>query len=88
MQRRPVAEAGRRVRVGAALEPREPRALLGGDRLDEAVEDRRQPPRPRDVLAVGFDKVKRRVLHALDRSLQPEKQTVQASGSDEFSHWW
>mgnify|MGYP006271689577 FL=1 len=44
--------------------------------------------RPRDVLAVGFDKVKRRVLHALDRSLQPEKPTKQAQGSDEFSHWW
>jgi sulfonate transport system ATP-binding protein len=45
-------------------------------------------PRPRDVLALGFDKVKRRTLHALDRSLQPEKQSAQAQGSDEFSHWW
>ena len=44
--------------------------------------------RPRDVLAVGFDKVKRRILHALDRSLQPEKQNSQAQGSDAFSHWW
>ena len=45
-------------------------------------------PRPRDVLSVGFDKVKRRVLNALDRSLQPEKPSSQAAGSDEFSHWW
>jgi sulfonate transport system ATP-binding protein len=45
-------------------------------------------PRPRDILSVGFDKVKRRVLHALDRSLQPEKSTRQALGSEEFSHWW
>lgn len=44
--------------------------------------------RPRDMLAVGFDKVKRRVLHALDRSVQPEKPSGQAQGSDEFSHWW
>ena len=44
--------------------------------------------RPREVLSVGFDKVKRRILNALDRSLQPEKQTGQAQGSDEFSHWW
>ena len=44
--------------------------------------------RPRDVLAVGFEKVKRRTLHALDRSLQPEKQLNQSQGSDEFSHWW
>jgi hypothetical protein len=37
-------------RVGAAAKPVEPRALLGGDRLDVVVEDRREPPGARDVL--------------------------------------
>jgi sulfonate transport system ATP-binding protein len=55
-------------------------------RLLETISVNQQ--RPRDVLAVGFDKVKRRTLHALDRSLQPEKQSTQAEGSDAFSHWW
>ena len=45
-------------------------------------------PRPRDVLAVGFDKVKRRVLHALDRSLQPERPVFQPQAADDVSHWW
>jgi sulfonate transport system ATP-binding protein len=44
--------------------------------------------RPRDVLSVGFEKVKRRTLQTIDRSLQPEKRPSQTQGSDEFSHWW
>jgi len=44
--------------------------------------------RPRDRLALGFDKSKRRILHALDRSLQPEKTTPTQKGADNASHWW
>ncbi len=36
--------------------------------------------RPRDKLAAGFDKAKRRVLNALDRSLRPE--TPRPAGAD------
>ena len=44
--------------------------------------------RPRDRLALGFDKAKRRILHALDRSLQPEKTALPQKGADNASHWW
>ena len=44
--------------------------------------------RPRDRLALGFDKAKRRILQALDRSLQPEKTAPPQKGADNASHWW
>ncbi len=47
-----------------------------------------QSPRPRDKLAVGFDKAKRRVLNALDRSLKTTAQEPVASSQDSAAHWW
>ena len=47
-----------------------------------------QAPRPRDKLAVGFDKAKRRVLNALDRSLKSADAEPQPQGEDGTAHWW
>jgi sulfonate transport system ATP-binding protein len=47
-----------------------------------------QAPRPRDKLAVGFDKAKRRVLNALDRSLKTTAPEPVASSQDSAAHWW
>jgi sulfonate transport system ATP-binding protein len=44
--------------------------------------------RPRDKLAVGFDKAKRRVLNALDRSLRVEERKPTATDAAETSLWW
>jgi sulfonate transport system ATP-binding protein len=45
-------------------------------------------PRPRDRLAVGFDKAKRRVLNALDRSLKTPDQAAIAVTDNAAARWW
>jgi len=46
-------------------------------------------PRPRDPLGLPYEKAKRRVLHALDRSLQTElKVTKPAPQAGEAALWW
>lgn len=44
--------------------------------------------RPRDKLSVGFDKAKRRVLNALDRSLKARDGEAQKTGADGAQLWW
>jgi sulfonate transport system ATP-binding protein len=44
--------------------------------------------RPRDKLAVGFDKAKRRVLNALDRSLKAQDAEPGTSASGGAELWW
>jgi sulfonate transport system ATP-binding protein len=45
-------------------------------------------PRPRDPLAVGYDKAKRRVLNALDRSLKTAPTDSAPRGAAGASLWW
>ena len=45
-------------------------------------------PRPRDPLGLAYEKAKRRVLHALDRSLQNETTTKPAAASGDAALWW
>jgi sulfonate transport system ATP-binding protein len=44
--------------------------------------------RPRDKLAIGFDKAKRRVLNALDRSLKTQDSEPGNTTSDGAELWW
>ena len=44
--------------------------------------------RPRDKLAVGFDKAKRRVLNALDRSLKTSDTEPPKTADAGAAHWW
>jgi sulfonate transport system ATP-binding protein len=44
--------------------------------------------RPRDRLSVGFDKAKRRVLNALDRSLKVKDGEAPKRGADGAELWW
>jgi sulfonate transport system ATP-binding protein len=44
--------------------------------------------RPRDKLSVGFDKAKRRVLNALDRSLKARDGEAHTTGADGAQLWW
>lgn len=46
-------------------------------------------PRPRDPLGLPYEKAKRRVLHALDRSLQTEMKNMRpAAPQGDAAHWW
>ena len=55
-------------------------------RLSETITVRL--PRPRDRMSPLFDGVKRRVMHAIDRSLSEEHRPASRQAADGTSLWW